>query len=83
MSNFTTTTGHFFHYIKNVFLVNHYYDIRTLKSFFLVHHNIEIDKDHYYKSSWSLLQKSEGQKEWKEHRKSQFCLIFEVILPMA
>jgi hypothetical protein len=24
----------------------------------------------------SLLQKSERQKEWKEHRKSQFCLIF-------
>ncbi len=32
---FTTTTGHFFHYIKNGFLVDHY---------------IEIDKDHYYEN---------------------------------
>jgi hypothetical protein len=30
-SNFTTTTGHFFHYIKSPFLVDHYYDITTLK----------------------------------------------------
>ena len=42
------------HYIENGFLVDHY---------------IKIDKDHYYKSSWSLLQKS-------EHWKDQFCLIF-------
>ncbi len=56
------------HYIKNVFLVDHY---------------IKIDKDHYYKSSWSLLRKSERQKEWKEHQKSQFCLIFTFWLPMA
>jgi hypothetical protein len=34
-SNFTTTTGHFFHYIENGFLVDHY---------------IEIDKDHYYEN---------------------------------
>ena len=34
-SNFTTTTGHFFHYIENGFLVDHY---------------IKIDKDHYYKN---------------------------------
>ncbi len=34
-SNLTTTTGHFFHYIENGFLVDHY---------------IEIDKDHYYKN---------------------------------
>jgi hypothetical protein len=43
--------------------------------------------DYYIKNqclfSWSLLQKSERWKEWKEHRKSQFCQIFEVILPMA
>ena len=44
---------------------------------------VKNDKDHYYKSSWSLQQKSERQKEWKENRKSQFCLIFKVILPMA
>ncbi len=31
----------------------------------LQHHYIEIDKDHYYKSSWSLPQKSEHRKEWK------------------
>jgi len=30
-SNFTTTTGHFFHYIKNGFLVDHYYNITTSK----------------------------------------------------
>ncbi len=33
-SNFTTTTGHFFHYIKNVFLVHHYYEITTSKMSF-------------------------------------------------
>jgi hypothetical protein len=40
-SNFTTTTGHFFHYIESVFLGHHYYNIRTLKSVFLVDRNIE------------------------------------------
>jgi len=44
---------------------------------------VENDKDHYYKSSWSLLQKSERRKEWKECWKSQFCQIFEFWLPMA
>ena len=39
--------------------------------------------NHNVEKSWSLLQKSQSQKEWKEHRKSQFCQIFEVILPMA
>jgi hypothetical protein len=29
--------------IESVYLVHHYYDIRTSKSVFLVHHNIEID----------------------------------------
>ena len=48
-SNFTTTTGHFFHYIESVFLVHHYYDIRTSKSVFLVDHYIKIDKDHNVK----------------------------------
>ncbi len=33
-SNFTTTTGHFFQYIKNGFLVDHYYDITTSKMAF-------------------------------------------------
>jgi hypothetical protein len=33
-SNFTTTTGHFFHYIKNGFLVDHYYNITTSKMAF-------------------------------------------------
>ncbi len=43
--------------------------------------------DHYIENqclfSWSLLRKSEGRKEWKERRKSQFCQIFEIILPKA
>ncbi len=56
--------------VKSVFLVDHNYKIDKDQ-------NIQIDKDHYYKSSWSLLQKSERWKEWKEHWKSQFCLIFE------
>jgi hypothetical protein len=42
--------------------------------------------DHYIEKqclfSWSLLRKSELRKEWKERRKSLFCQIFEVILPM-
>ncbi len=33
-SNFTTTTGHFFLYIESVFLVHHYYKIRTSKMAF-------------------------------------------------
>ncbi len=33
-SNFTTTTGTFFHYIKSLFLVDHYYDITTSKMAF-------------------------------------------------
>ncbi len=33
--------------------------------------------------SSSLLQKSERRKEWKEHRKCHFCLIFTFELPMA
>ncbi len=33
-SNFTTTTGHFFHYIENGFLVDHYYVITTSKMAF-------------------------------------------------
>jgi len=33
-SNFTTTTGHFFHYIESGFLVDHYYDITTSKMAF-------------------------------------------------
>ena len=45
MLNFTTTTGHFFQNIASVFLVHHYYDIRTSKSVFLVDQNIKIDKD--------------------------------------
>jgi hypothetical protein len=31
MSNFTTMTGHFFHYIKSPFLVDHYNNITTSK----------------------------------------------------
>ena len=49
MSNFTTMTGNFFHYIASGFLVDHYYDITTSKmafqlittskiTVFLVHH---------------------------------------------
>jgi hypothetical protein len=34
MSNFTTTTGDFFHNIENGFLVDHNYDITTLKMAF-------------------------------------------------
>jgi hypothetical protein len=34
MSNFTTTTGHFFHNIKNGFVVDHYYNITTSKMAF-------------------------------------------------
>jgi hypothetical protein len=30
-SNFTATTGHFFHYIENGYLVDHNYNITTLK----------------------------------------------------
>ncbi len=37
-SNFTTITGYFFHYIKIVFLVHHYYYNQNIKSVFLVHH---------------------------------------------
>jgi hypothetical protein len=33
-SNFTTTTSHFFHYIENGFLVDHYYVITTSKMAF-------------------------------------------------
>ncbi len=39
--------------------------------------------NHNVEKSWSLLQKSQRRKEWKEHRKSQFCLIFEFKLHMA
>ena len=52
-------------------------------------HNVENGfwVDHYIENqclfSWSLLWKSERRKEWKERQKSQFCQIFEVILPMA
>jgi hypothetical protein len=35
-SNFTTTTSNGFHYIKSGFLVDHYYDITTLKMTFLL-----------------------------------------------
>ena len=38
MSNFTTTTGHFFHYIESVFLVHHYYYNQNIESVFLLHH---------------------------------------------
>ncbi len=48
-------------------LQNHY-----IENVFLVHHYI---KNHCLFSS-SLLKISEHQKEWKEHWKSQFCLIF-------
>ncbi len=55
--NFTTTTGHFFHYIENGFLVDHYYNITTLKiAFQLITTqkltNITTTKvvDHYYKN---------------------------------
>ncbi len=62
--------------IKNIKkFVNHHY----IESVFLVHHYI---KNHCLFSS-SLLQKSEHRKEWKEHWKSQFCLIFTFWLPMA
>ena len=36
-SNFTTMTGHFFHYIRSVFLVHHYYYNQNIKSVILVH----------------------------------------------
>ena len=39
-SNFTTTTGHFFHYIENGFLVDHYFYNQNIECPFLV--------DHYY-----------------------------------
>jgi hypothetical protein len=42
--------------IESVFLVDHNYKIDKDQ-------NIKIDKDHYYESSWSLLRKSERQKE--------------------
>ena len=34
MSNFTTTTGVFFHNVESVFLVYHYYEITTSKMSF-------------------------------------------------
>jgi hypothetical protein len=75
MLNFTITTSHFFQNIEIGFLVHHYTTTvllhQNIESVFLVDHNykidkdqnIEIDKDHYYKSSWSLLWKSERRKE--------------------
>ena len=38
MSNFRTTTGHFFQNVEIVFLVHHYYDNQNIESVFLVHH---------------------------------------------
>ena len=70
-SNFTTTTGHFFQNIESVFLVDHNYEINK-------YHNIEIDKDHYYKNQ-----------DIKKNEKNIESLSFvwfsnfdEVILPM-
>jgi hypothetical protein len=61
------------HYIASPFLVDHYYYNQNIENGFLVDHYIE---NHCLFSS-SLLQKSERRKEFeKEHRKSQFCLIF-------
>ncbi len=57
MSNFTTTTGHFFHYIKSPFLVDHYYDITTSKMAFQLITTSKLTKitttkvvDHYYEN---------------------------------
>ena len=62
MLNFTTTTGHFFQNIASVFLVHHYYDIRTSKSVFLVDQNIKIDKDQNIK-----IDKDQNIKNDKDH----------------
>jgi hypothetical protein len=61
------------HYIKNGFLVDHYYYNQNIENGFLVDHYIE---NHCLLSS-SLLQKSERRKECEKNIKSlSFCLIF-------
>ncbi len=41
---------------------------QNVENVFWVDQNVE--------NEWSLLRKSERRKEWKERRKSHFCLIF-------
>ena len=58
----------------------HYYDwsfFHNVENGFWVDHNYDITTSKMV-FSWSL-----HRKEWKEHRKDQFCLIFKFWLPMA
>ncbi len=58
MSNFTTTTGDFFHNIENAFLVDHNYNITTSKKAFQFITTLKLTKittttkvvDHYYEN---------------------------------
>ena len=82
-STIRTSTGQKFQNVEMVFLVDQNVEIRTSKmSFELIrtskselsqrrkanYHNVE--------KSWSILRNSQRRKEWKERRKSHFCLIF-------
>ncbi len=75
-SNFTIMTGHFFHYIKSPFLVDHYYNITKSKMAFEL-----ITTSKLTKITTTKIRTS--KRMWKEHQKSQFCLIFTFWLPMA
>ncbi len=87
MLNFTTTTGHFFQNIASVFLVHHYYDIRTSKSVFLVDQNIKIDKDQNIKNDKDHYFKNQNVEKNEKSIKSLSFVWFsnfdEVILPMV
>jgi hypothetical protein len=67
MSNFTSTTGHFFHYIESVFLVHHYYYNQNIESVFLLHHYY--DKNHTFDVLIYLWRQKRSQR-----RKSKYQL---------